>query len=62
MTLYSDIFIDWPVGLVVRDPDCKARGHGFDSQPGQIFVVFVLCLVVIIYICMYLKHIKYVYQ
>ena len=27
-----------PVGLVVRDPDWQARGRGFDSHPGQIFV------------------------
>ena len=33
------IYIDWPVGLVVRDPDlAAARGRGFDSHPGQIFV------------------------
>ena len=25
-------------GLVVRDPDCYARGRGFDFHPGQIFV------------------------
>ena len=30
--------VDWPVGLGVRDPDCYARGRGFDSHPGQIVV------------------------
>ena len=27
---------DWPVDQVVRDPDCQARGRGFDSHPGHI--------------------------
>ena len=30
--------LDWPVGLVVSDPDCYAGGRGFDSHPGQMFV------------------------
>ena len=35
---YLAFNFDWPVGLVVRDPDPEARGRGFDSHPGQIFV------------------------
>ena len=30
--------LDWAVGLVVRDPECQARGRGVHSHPGQIFV------------------------
>ena len=46
------LLVDWPVGLMFRDPDCYARGRGFDSQPGQIFECNLS-----IHICMYLKHI-----
>ena len=59
------MFIVWPDDLVVSDPDFWARGGGFYSHPGQIFVwwVFGLCLGVI-YLTKYVfKNIfKYVYQ
>ena len=35
---YQTNKFDWPVGLVVRDPECYARGRGFDSHPEQIFM------------------------
>ena len=40
MDVWSDKngYMDWPVGLVVSDPDCYAGGRGFDSHPGQMFV------------------------
>lgn len=27
--------LNWPVGLVVSAPECKAKNHGFDSHPGH---------------------------